>query len=166
MIQATTYQLTARCVCGRVLLKLMGAPIVTVICYCDDCQEGARRIESMPDASPVKDADGGTPYLAYRRDRLEFAAGREYLLAHKLRPASTTHRVIASCCHSAMYLGFEDSKPWVDVYRSRLQGAVRLWRCAFAQDSRFDRRPFRGMCRATPAIPLDSSHGSWQPGLR
>ncbi|MGH8317576.1 MAG: GFA family protein [Steroidobacteraceae bacterium] len=124
MIQATTYQLTARCACGRVLLKLMGAPIVTVVCYCDDCQEGARRIESMSDASPVKDADGGTAYLAYRKDRLEYAAGREYLLAHKLRPASTTHRVVASCCHSAMYLGFDDSKHWVDVYRSRLQGAV------------------------------------------
>jgi hypothetical protein len=124
MMDATKCQLTARCACGRVLLKLMDAPIVTVVCYCDDCQEGARRIESMREASPVKDADGGTPYLVYRKDRLEFAAGREHLLTHKLRPASTTHRVVASCCHSAMYLGFDDSKHWVDVYRSRVQGAV------------------------------------------
>lgn len=124
MTQATICQLMARCACGRVSLKVRGAPIVTVVCYCDDCQEGARRIESMPDASPVKEADGGTSYLAYRKDRLEFAAGREYLLAQKLRPASTTHRVVASCCHSAMYLGFDDSKHWVDVYRSRLQGEV------------------------------------------
>lgn len=116
MIDATRYQLAARCACGRVLLKLMGAPIVTVVCYCDDCQEGARRIESMPQALPVKDADGGTPYLVYRKDRLEFAAGREYLLAHKLRPASTTHRVVASCCHSPMYLGFDRPPSVTAIY--------------------------------------------------
>jgi len=39
-------------------------------------------------------------------------------------------------------------------------------RCASAQGLRFDRRPFRAMFRATPAILSDSSHGSWQPGLR
>lgn len=124
MTQATTCQLTAQCACGRVSLRLLGAPIVSVVCYCDDCQEGARGIESMPGAPSVKDADGGTPYLAYRKDRLELAAGREYLQAHKLQPAATTHRVVASCCHSAMYLGFDDGKHWVDVYRSRVQGAV------------------------------------------
>lgn len=124
MIEPTKYQLTARCACGRVSLKLTGAPIVSVVCYCDDCQEGARRIESMPQAPPVKDADGGTPYMVYRKDRLEVIAGRGNLLALKLRPASTTHRVVASCCHSAMYLDFEDSKHWIDVYRSRIQGAA------------------------------------------
>lgn len=123
-MDATKCQLTAGCACGNVLLRLMGVPIVVVACYCDDCQEGARQLESMPNAPPVKEADGGTPYLVYRKDRLEFVAGREYLRAHKLRPQSRTYRVVASCCHSAMYLGFDDSKHWVDVYRSRVPGAV------------------------------------------
>lgn len=124
MTEAKVFQLTAGCACGRVLLGLVGPPIVTVVCYCDDCQDGARRIESLPDAPPVRDPDDGTCYLAYRKDRLELAAGREYLRPYKLRGASPTSRVVASCCHSAMYLGFDDGKHWVDVYQSRVQGAV------------------------------------------
>lgn len=122
MANAMRYHSTATCACGRVSLGLMGAPIMTVACYCDDCQEAARRIESVPGAPPVKGTDGGTAYLVYCKDRLEVAAGREYLRADKLRPASVTHRLVASCCNSAMYLGFDDGKHWVDIYRSRVQG--------------------------------------------
>lgn len=124
MPEARTFQFTAGCACGRVLLGLVGAPIVTAVCYCDDCQEGARRIESLPDAPPVKDPDGGTPYLVYRKDRLEVTTGREYLRAYKLEAASMTNRVVAACCHSAMYLGFDDGKHWVDIYRARVQGGT------------------------------------------
>ncbi len=148
--------LTARCACGRVLIKLMGAPIVSVVCYCDDCQEGARRIESMPNTLPVKYADGGTPYVAYRKDRIEYAAGREYLVPHKLRPESTTYRAVASCCLSAMYLGFDDSKHWVDVYRLRVQGAVPPLQMRIC--TRFALRP--------EAIPEDvSRHRGYPFGL-
>ena len=49
---------------------------------------------------------------------------RRHLRLYKLRGASPTSRVVASCCHSAMYLGFDDGKHWVDVYQSRVQGAV------------------------------------------
>lgn len=149
----STHQLMARCACERVSLRLTGAPIVTVVCYCDDCQEGGRRIESMPDASPVKETDGGTSYLAYRKDRLEYVAGREHLLAHKLRAASTTHRVVASCCHSAMYLGFDDSKHWVDVYRSRVQGEVPPLQMRIC--TRFALRP--------EAVPRDVPHHAGYP---
>ena len=116
--------MTARCACGRVVLTMRGAPIVSAACYCDDCQAGARQIESLPNASPVKNADGGTSYLAYRKDRVECTSGRELLQSLKLRPDSATKRVVASCCNSAVYLGFDDSKHWVDVYHSRVQGAV------------------------------------------
>ena len=117
-------RMTARCACGRVVLAMRGAPIVSVACYCDDCQEGARQIESLPNAAPVKNPDGGTGYLAYRKDRVDCTSGREHLQSLKIRPESATKRVVATCCNSAMYLGFEDSKHWVDVYRSRVQGAV------------------------------------------
>jgi hypothetical protein len=51
---------TSSCVCGRVRCEAAGAPILSGVCYCDDCQEGGRRIEALPHAAPVLDADGGT----------------------------------------------------------------------------------------------------------
>src|SRR5260370_21102993 len=46
------------------------------------------------------------------------------LLRYKIRENSTTNRVIATCCNSAMFLNFDDGKHWVDLYRSRCQGDV------------------------------------------
>lgn len=116
--------MTARCACGRVVLQMRGAPIISLVCYCDDCQAGARKIETLPGAPPVKDPDGGTAYLAYRKDRVECSSGNEYLQSLKIRPDSATNRFVATCCNSAMYLGFDDGKHWLDVYRSRVQGAL------------------------------------------
>jgi hypothetical protein len=70
------------------------------------------------------DPDGGTAYVVYRKDRIECSSGKEHLQSLKIRPDSVTNRVVATCCNSAMYLGFDDSKHWVDVYRSRVQGVV------------------------------------------
>lgn len=44
--------------------------------------------------------------------------------SHKIREKSATSRVVATCCNSAMFLGFDDGKHWVDVYRSRFKGHV------------------------------------------
>ena len=41
------------CACGNVAVEAIGTPITSVICYCDDCQEGARQIESLPNAVPL-----------------------------------------------------------------------------------------------------------------
>jgi len=114
----------ARCVCGSVAFRCSGAPIVCVVCYCDDCQLGSRRIEALPGASPVMDVDGGTAYVMYRKDRFHCTAGAELLKAHKVRDGSATNRVVAVCCHSAMMLSFDDSKWWVSVYRPRFEGAL------------------------------------------
>lgn len=116
--------MTARCVCGQVGLGMRGSPIISVTCYCDDCQTGARQLEALPNATPVKDPDGGTRYLAYRKDRLEYLSGRENLQSLKIKPDSPTNRFVATCCNSAMYLGFDDSKHWIDVYHQRIQGPV------------------------------------------
>lgn len=37
-----------QCACGSVKLEAHGRPINSVVCYCDDCQEAARRIEVLP----------------------------------------------------------------------------------------------------------------------
>ena len=120
-LQATTI---ANCACGHVALEAMGAPINSVSCYCDDCQEGARQIQSLPNAAPIQDPDGGTAYLVYRKDRVRCLKGASLLRQHKIRENSATNRVIATCCNTALFLNFDDSKHWVDVYRSRCHGSV------------------------------------------
>jgi len=114
----------ASCACGSVELEAIGAPIVGAVCYCDDCQTGARRIQALSNAAPVQDADGGTAYLLYRRDRVACTKGAERLKRLKIKDKSATNRVVASCCCSPMMLNFDDGKPWVSVYRARFEGDV------------------------------------------
>ena len=116
--------LSARCACGKVELQARGRPIGAAVCYCDDCQAAGRQIEALPGAQPVLDADAGSSLVMYRKDRLDCVAGADLLMAMKLRPDSPTNRYVASCCNSAMYLGFDDSKHWVDVFRARIEGTA------------------------------------------
>jgi hypothetical protein len=125
MTSAAPQNLTiATCACGSVELEASGIPITSVVCYCDDCQKGSRHIESLPNAVPVLDSDGGTAYIVYRKDRIRCSRGATLLKSHKIRAESVTNRVFATCCNSAMFLNFDDSKHWVDVYRARLRGAA------------------------------------------
>ena len=113
---------TVTCTCGQVTVNAVGAPIASVVCYCDDCQEGARQLQSLPNAVAVQDPDGGTGYLVYRKDRVTCMQGASLLKPHKIRKGSATNRVVADCCNSAMFVNFDDSKHWIDLYRSRCQG--------------------------------------------
>src|SRR6266849_3096152 len=113
--------LTASCSCGSVELEAIGAPIARVVCYCDDCQQGARQIEALPNARPVQDLDGGTAYVLFRKDRVKCSSGALLLRSHKIREKSATNRVVATCCNSAIYLKFDDMKHWVSIYRARFQ---------------------------------------------
>ena len=112
---------TARCSCGSVELKAIGAPIMSTVCYCESCQEGSRQIEELPNGRPVCDSDGGTACVLYRKDRVEYSKGSELLKGYKLIDESSTKRVVAACCNSPMYLNFEKGH-WLTVYRSALQG--------------------------------------------
>jgi hypothetical protein len=112
----------ARCACGNVELHASGEPIMSVACYCDDCQLAGRDIEALPDAPRALQDDGSTEYLVCRKDRVSWPKGFDLLGRQKIREESSTFRFVASCCHSAVALGFEDSKPWVSVWRSRVEG--------------------------------------------
>ncbi|MEW6640008.1 MAG: hypothetical protein AB1586_05850 [Pseudomonadota bacterium] len=113
--------LTAACACGCVELTATGAPIVSAVCYCRDCQQGARLIEALPNAPRVADPDGGTAYVLYRRDRVACTRGVSLLKSYKLDRRSTpTNRVVASCCNTAMFVNFDRGPFWVSVYRTRL----------------------------------------------
>ena len=116
-------QTIARCACGSVQLDVIGAPILSAACYCDDCQEGARQIEALPNARPVLDPDGGSAYLLYRKDRMNCSKGTEYLRDYRIKNESPTRRVVATCCNSAMLLDFQKGH-WFSVYRARFEGNV------------------------------------------
>ena len=123
MSESPKNKATARCLCGSVEFEVVGAPILCAVCYCDDCQEGARQIEALPNAPPVLDTDGGTPYLLYRKDRMKCSKGAEHLRDHKIKKDSPTRRVVASCCNSAMFLDFQKGH-WFSAYRARFEGSV------------------------------------------
>jgi len=109
------------CACGRVRCEGLGKPIFSGVCYCRDCREGGRRIESLPQAPAVLDADGGAAYLTYRDDRFRCISGSEFLKGHKLGDGAPTQRFVAACCNSAMYLKFAPGH-WTSAYRNRFEG--------------------------------------------
>lgn len=110
---------TVSCACGSVRLEVEGAPIASLVCYCDDCQAGSRALAALPNAAPVHDEDGGTGYVLYRKDRVRCTRGSELLADHKLDAKSATSRVVATCCNSAMMMRFDDVRHWMPVYRAR-----------------------------------------------
>lgn len=114
----------ARCSCGRVEMQALGPPIVSCICYCDDCQIGAHQIEALPDAPPVLDPDSGTALVLYRKDRVTWTKGAELLRNDKIAPKSATNRVVTACCNTGMAMTFDDSRHWVSAFRNRFQDAV------------------------------------------
>lgn len=122
MTSMERHKATACCPCGTVELEMTGAPITAIVCYCNDCQEGGRQIEALPNAAKVLDSDGGTAYVLYRKDRVTCSKGATLLKSYKIRAKSATNRVVATCCNSSMLVNFDDGKPWVSVYRSRIQG--------------------------------------------
>jgi hypothetical protein len=114
----------ARCSCGSVGIEAFGAPITSVVCYCDSCQAGSRQIEALTNAVPILGPDGGTAYILYRKDRIKYAKGSALLKDFKIEEKSTTSRVVATCCNSAMVMRFDDAKHWVPMYRARFEGDV------------------------------------------
>ena len=114
--------MTATCACGGVELEAFGRPIASAVCYCDDCRKGADQIESLPDAGAVRDPDGGTAYILYRKDRIECSKGAALLRRYKIEETSATNRVVAACCNSAMMMNFDKGPHWVSAYRARFHG--------------------------------------------
>ncbi|MBU6427518.1 MAG: hypothetical protein KGR26_00765 [Cyanobacteria bacterium REEB65] len=111
---------TVRCACGNVEFETRGLPIGCAVCYCDTCQEGSRRIELLPKGVPVRDPDGGTAYVVYRKDRVRCIKGQDsFLKPLKLSENSATNRIVATCCDSAMVMTFDDARHWVSLYRAR-----------------------------------------------
>jgi len=109
--------LAASCRCGKVIFEAAGAPILATSCYCTSCQQAGRAFEKA--TGPFLDADGGTPVVLYRKDRVRCRTGKEYLREFRLKPESPTRRVLATCCSSPMFGDFTKGH-WLSLYRSRL----------------------------------------------
>lgn len=84
------------------MLEAEGPPIAHISCYCDDCQAAANLIDSLDGGSSGREADGGTPNLMFRRDRVRFISGEDLLKSYRVRERSPTHRLVASCCNTAI----------------------------------------------------------------
>jgi hypothetical protein len=109
----------AICQCGKVVFRTSGPPILAASCYCNSCQQAGQAFESLPSVPPLRDADGSTPMVLYRKDRVHCEAGKEHLAETRLKPDSPTRRIIATCCNSPMYLEFTKGH-WLSVYRKRI----------------------------------------------
>lgn len=121
MTASRATQLTAVCTCGRVEIVTTGRPILTAACYCDDCREGSGRIEARPQAPRVREPDGSTAYILFRKDRVACRRGQDLLKAEKLKATSATNRMVATCCNSAMTLAFDRGPHWTSLFRSRVR---------------------------------------------
>jgi hypothetical protein len=95
-----------------------GPPILTASCYCTSCQEAGRQFEELASAPAVLDPDSGSGFILYRKDRVQCVMGQEHLEEHRLKPDSSTRRVVATCCNSAMFLDVTKGH-WLSMYRNR-----------------------------------------------
>lgn len=103
------------CGCGQVRLEVERAPIISAECHCNSCREAGARLQRLPGAPSVLEANGGTHFALYRKDRVRFLDGTERLAALRLEPESKTRRVVATCCNTPIFLEFE-SGHWLSMY--------------------------------------------------
>ncbi len=136
------------------MLEARESPIVTLTCYCDDCQAAGRQFESTAPGRAVLTEDGGTPYVVYRKDRVKCVRGAESLVPHKLRPHSATSRFVATCCCSPMYLAFDDRKHWVDVYQDRVRETAPALEMSVCTRFRSSPEPLKGTLPNYPGYPF------------
>ncbi|WP_306027479.1 GFA family protein [Stappia sp. MMSF_3263] len=122
MSEARPQARAVNCRCGAVALEVTGSPIITTACQCSSCRKAGRLLEALPGAAPVLDAEGGTPCMLYRKDRVRCERGAVHLREHRLDPGSPTRRVVATCCNTAMFLDFTKGH-WLTIYRDRVENA-------------------------------------------
>lgn len=107
------------CECGAVEFRVSGSPILGAACHCGDCTAAAAQFEALGGAQSLRDSEGGTPCILFRKDQVTCLKGHDHLRDHRLDPQSLTRRVVATCCESPMFLDYEKGH-WFSVYRARL----------------------------------------------
>lgn len=115
---------SARCRCGKVELAAEGPHIAHISCYCDDCQVAAAWIDQLPGGASGIEADGGTPNVLFRKDRVRYVRGAELLENHRTREGTWTDRVVASCCNTALTQVHHNWWPHRGIKAHLLEGDV------------------------------------------
>ncbi len=103
------------CACGQLQLAVDGRPIITSECHCTSCRTAGSRLQALPSSPRVLEENGGTHFVLYRKDRVRFLAGTEHLRELRLSPKSPTRRVVATCCHTPIFLEFQNGH-WLSLY--------------------------------------------------
>jgi hypothetical protein len=103
------------CACGQVNLQMEGAPIVSVECCCNSCRAAGARMQTLPAAPPLLDANGATRFVLYRKDRIRVLEGADRLKEFRLTPEAKTRRVVATCCNTPVFLEFTNGH-WLSLY--------------------------------------------------
>lgn len=103
------------CRCGKVHLQVEKSPIIVSECHCTSCRTAGAKLQTLPDAQKLLEANGGTQFVLYRKDRVRFTKGAELLREFRLSPEAPTRRVVASCCNTAIFLEFEHGH-WLSLY--------------------------------------------------
>lgn len=103
------------CACGQVHLGLEKTPIISAECHCNSCRAAGTKLQALPEAPPVLEANGGTRFVLYRKDRVRILRGAELLKELRLTPGSKTRRVVATCCNTPVFLEFQNGH-WLSLY--------------------------------------------------
>jgi len=106
---------TLTCRCGDLKMEIEGAPIIGAECYCTSCRTAGAKLQTLHGAPTFRNAEGGTPYVLYRKDRVRFTTGTEKLAEHRLTPKSHTRRVVAICCNTPVFVEFQNGH-WLSLY--------------------------------------------------
>lgn len=106
------------CSCGAVAFALKGGPILAAECHCTSCRAAGERLEALPDAVAIREPNGGTRFVLWRKDRVRPLRGTEHLRSFRLGPDAHTERVVAVCCQAPMYLTFKGGH-WLSLYARR-----------------------------------------------
>lgn len=112
------------CACGQVRLALTGTAILAADCCCTSCRTAGARIEALPGAPRVLDVHGATPFVLWRKDRVQVLAGAGHLAGFRLAPGSATRRVLAACCNTPLFLEFQ-SGHWLSLHAGLWPEAAR-----------------------------------------
>lgn len=107
------------CACGKVKLRARGTPIAATVCHCSGCREAGHILQGLPNAPRILDANEGTSFVLYRKDRVDCVQGCELLREHRLSSSTPTRRVVAICCNSFMFLDFTKGH-WITLFRDRI----------------------------------------------
>jgi len=104
-----------RCTCGQVKVEVVGDPIVSAQCCCNSCRAAADQLQRLPAATSIRGPFDETHFALYRKDRVRFLKGAEYLKDFRLTSGAKTRRVIAACCNTPIFLEFQGAH-WLNLY--------------------------------------------------